>query len=120
MWLIGLAAGDLRTRRLPNILTLPALCAALVGAALNPVAFGGLVVAAAVYVVAFWLGGCGGGDVKLAATLGALAGSVTAAALLIVLAQSVTIVAATVRRDTRAQPHGPALCIAAAVCCGIW
>lgn len=120
LWLVGLSAVDLRTRRLPNVMTLPALFGAVTGAVMHPAAVPGLLLAATVYGAAFWFGGCGGGDVKLAATLGALAGSVMAAAVLILLAQMLTLGVAQVRRDGRAQAHGPSLCIAAAVCCGIW
>lgn len=120
LWLIGLSAVDLRVRRLPNAVTLPALTGAVVAVLTHPGAGFGLIVAAAIYVVAFWLGACGGGDVKLAATLGALAGSVTVAAVLIVLAQILTLAVALARRDRGAQPHGPPLCVAAALCCGIW
>lgn len=120
LWLIGLSAVDLQIRRLPNVMTLPALFGAVVGVVIHPAAIAGLLLAATVYGVAFWLGGCGGGDVKLAATLGALAGTVMAAAILILLAQVLTLGAAKVRRNGQAQAHGPSLCVAAAVCCGIW
>lgn len=120
LWSVALSVGDLRTRRLPNVVTLPALGGAMVGVAMYPAATPGLFMTAGVYGVAFWFGGCGGGDLKLAATLGALAGSMTAAAVLVVLAQVVALVVAIIRRDLGAQPHAPPLCVAAAVCFALW
>ncbi len=73
-------AYDLRTRRIPNILTLGAAALALafhaIGGGLG--GFGtsvaGWLVGGALLVPLFWLGGMGGGDVKLLAALGAWVG----------------------------------------------
>jgi leader peptidase (prepilin peptidase)/N-methyltransferase len=120
MWLAALSASDLRTRTLPNTITLPAAVAAVVAVVVHPAAAPGLGVAATVYLVAFWFGACGGGDVKLAVTAGALAGSVVATLAMVVMAHVITVAVALLARDSSAQPHGPPLCIAAAMFCGIW
>jgi len=72
---------DLRTRRIPNLLTFGAAIAALVvHGALNGVA-GGMTAAAGwltglvIFLPFFALGGMGGGDVKLLAALGAWLGA---------------------------------------------
>ncbi|WP_051721069.1 MULTISPECIES: A24 family peptidase [Actinomycetes] len=120
IWFVALSVSDVRTRRLPNVLTVPAAVASLVAVAIHPAATPGLVVAVGVYLVAFSLRACGGGDVKLAITVGALAGSVVAVLAVIVLAHILTVVPAVVIGDRRPQPHGPALCAATALVCGIW
>ena len=71
---------DLRTRRIPNVLTF----GAALGAFLYQFAGGGVeglgdaalgwLVGAAIFIVPFALGGLGGGDVKLLAALGAWLG----------------------------------------------
>jgi prepilin peptidase CpaA len=71
---------DVRTRRIPNVLTFGAAAAAIVAAALFQggcgilSAAGGWVVGAAVFFIPFALGGLGAGDVKLMAALGAWLG----------------------------------------------
>ena len=120
IWFVALSVSDVRTRRLPNALTVPAAVAALVAVTMHPAAAPGLVVAVGIYLVAFSLHACGGGDVKLAITVGALAGSVAAVLAVIVLAHIFTVVPAVVAGDRRPQPHGPALCAATALVCGIW
>ncbi len=119
IWLIALSVSDIRERRLPNTLTLPALFGAVVGAATHPAATPGLLLAASAYGVAHALGGCGGGDLKLVPTLGAMSGSLVAGAVLILLAQLLTLAAAAGSRRNP-QAHGPPLCAAAALSCGIW
>ena len=73
-------AGDLRTRRIPNWLTLPAL---VLGLTLHVVLLGlpglvaslsGVAVVTALLLPSFALGGIGGGDVKMMAAVGALLG----------------------------------------------
>ena len=75
---------DLRTRRIPNALTLGVGCAALLyhlatggwqGAGTSAV---GCLVGFAAFFPLFALGGMGAGDVKLLAALGALVGPITA------------------------------------------
>ena len=73
-------AADIRTRRIPNVLTGPAIVA---GLALNAALFGwsgfgaslaGFAVAVAILLGPFALGGIGAGDVKMMAAAGALLG----------------------------------------------
>jgi prepilin peptidase CpaA len=74
------AAIDVRVRRIPNLVSAPAIVA---GLALNALYFGaeglgaslaGLLAATAVLVPPFALGGIGGGDVKMMGAVGALLG----------------------------------------------
>jgi prepilin peptidase CpaA len=74
------AAVDLHARRIPNLVSGPAI---LTGIALNGLYFGlagvgaslaGLVVATSVLLAPFSLGGLGGGDVKMMGAVGALLG----------------------------------------------
>jgi prepilin peptidase CpaA len=75
---------DLRTRRIPNVVTMGAAAAAVafsvatggLAGGLNAIA--GLVVGAALMFVPFALGGMGAGDVKLLGALGAWLGPVDA------------------------------------------
>jgi len=79
--LLALAAAvDVRVRRIPNLLSAPAMVA---GVALNGLYFGadgiraslaGLAATTAVLVPPFALGGIGGGDVKMMGAVGALLG----------------------------------------------
>ncbi|MDF0529178.1 A24 family peptidase [Tsukamurella sp. 8F] len=128
-WALAAASIDVRTRRLPNVLTVPACLlattAACVGAAAGE--WEPLVGAAAwcgVYLVGFVCGGIGAGDVKLAVPLGAAVGWVagpTGVCIAVVLAQVCSLVAAASARS-RASPHGAAMLLAAyAVCVAtIW
>jgi leader peptidase (prepilin peptidase)/N-methyltransferase len=124
-----LSGADLIARRLPDALTLPAypvVAALLVVAALGTgdagllarAAAGGLLWAggyAAVRLVA--PGALGGGDVKLAGTLGALTAATSWPALLLAVlaATAVTAVAAAPARllGHHNVPHGPAMLAAA-------
>ncbi|MEW6749874.1 MAG: A24 family peptidase [Candidatus Latescibacterota bacterium] len=71
---------DLRTRRIPNAATVPGMLAGVGagGLAAGPsgawLSLAGLALAAAVFAIAYWLGGMGGGDVKLMAVAGAFVG----------------------------------------------
>ena len=119
--LVVLSAYDFATRRLPNVIVLPAAAAALVlrvifnRSDLAEVAIAGAVAFAITYLVALVLrGGLGMGDVKLVGMLGFLLGSAVIPALVIgvfagglwavalILARKVTI------RSTIA--YGPFLC----------
>lgn len=74
------AVVDLRRRRIPNAITVPAMAAALLFHALLPIGFGlgfslaGLAVGAALLLLPYLLGGGGMGDIKLLAALGAWLG----------------------------------------------
>ncbi|KXO93365.1 Flp pilus assembly protein, protease CpaA (plasmid) [Tsukamurella tyrosinosolvens] len=115
-WCAALCWFDVRERRLPNVLTLPAVCVAL-GVSLwavfdgAPAPLVGLTLWTAVNGTAFLARGMGAGDVKLAPTLGAVAagaGGVPAALLAVLGAQFLTLAWALVARD-RTVPHGPAM-----------
>jgi leader peptidase (prepilin peptidase)/N-methyltransferase len=123
---VPLAAADLRHRRLPDVLTLPAypilaaaVCAAaaagggigLVLRALGAAAiFGGL----HLLVHALSRRSLGAGDVKLAGALGAVLGAVNWAALVVgaTLAAVTTMLLALTRRRRQDVPHGPGLLLA--------
>lgn len=121
---MALAGADVRTRRLPNSVVLPGVLGAVAGTMVSPAAGVGLLTAGGIYLVAFWFGGCGGGDVKLAVVVGAMAGSVGMAALLVLSAQVLTLGQVLIARGgvgrSRETAHGPALCASAALCCGVW
>lgn len=75
-------AFDVRTRRIPNALTLASAVAALVFHAITGgaegwlTAAGGWAIGIAIFFVPFALGGMGGGDVKLLGALGAWLGPI--------------------------------------------
>jgi leader peptidase (prepilin peptidase) / N-methyltransferase len=128
-WL-GVAAGlvDLRHRRLPNALTAPAACFAPLG--LLPLGAGAVwrgVLGALAAVVGYGMvhlvrpAALGAGDVKLAASLGAVLGAAswaalaTAALLAAVLTGGVGLVVACAGRAPPGGgvPHGPSMLVAA-------
>ncbi|KJK35474.1 hypothetical protein UK23_42805 [Lentzea aerocolonigenes] len=107
---IVLALTDLRHHRLPDALTLPLGAALLLlqFQRLGEAAFGALVFGGAHLAVRTWRPRfMGGGDVKLAAALGAI---LTAPLLLpaAILSSAVTLAIAAVK-GRRAVPHGPGL-----------
>ena len=128
-WLaVVLTATDLRHRRLPNALTLPAYPAAALlilsgalagpgpGLAVRAAAAAALLVAvhAAVHLAA--PGHLGAGDVKLAGLVGAVLGAVSWSAFLLgpIIAAVITAVLALASRANRRDvPHGPGLLLAA-------
>ncbi len=128
-WLVLLSGYDIRQRRLPNWLTLPAAVlvpavAAAVGR--GPAALAGAAALTGVYLVVHLLtpAGLGAGDVKLAVALGALTGSFGADVWLLaaVAAPLLTglwglFVAAAGRGRT--VPHGPSMCLASALAAGL-
>ena len=120
--LLAAAWSDLRTRRIPNWLTMPATAAALLWAVATgrfPSAAAGAVFAAGLFILPMVLYGAhmaGGGDVKLAAFVGAALGfsaSVTALMAAGVVASAVVIVGLATARISRRQklPFGPFIAI---------
>jgi leader peptidase (prepilin peptidase)/N-methyltransferase len=122
-WLaVPLAAVDLTSRRLPNAVTLPAYpvvgsavavaATAGPGPALALRALAGAVLFGGAHAVVRLLapGALGGGDVKLAGSLGMVLGAVgwPALAVAVALAALVTVTIAVARR-ARSAPHGPGL-----------
>jgi prepilin peptidase CpaA len=86
---VACAVFDWRSRRIPNALTLPAIVAGLalhgVFGGLSGIAFSlkGLALGAGLFLIPFFLGGMGAGDVKLMGAVGALLGwHLTLAALI--------------------------------------
>lgn len=124
-WLIALSGYDMRSRRLPNWLTLPAavvvpLIAA--GAGRGGSALAGAAALSGVYLAVHLISpsGLGAGDVKLAVGLGALTGSFGAdvwllAALAAPLLTGVCAVGVAVARGQKVVPHGPSMCLASAI-----
>ena len=114
-WAVLLVLHDEKRRRLPDRLTLPAAGGAALGALLADPALllGGLGWAGFHLGGALVSGGVGGGDVKLALSLGVLAaaaggpGGVVAAVL---LAGAVTVVRGVAKSGTTV-PHGPSMLV---------
>ena len=124
--LVGLAAIDIETRRLPNAITLPVSALALLFRAVDDrshlaeVAIAGAAAFAVFYVLALVLrGGLGMGDVKLAGMLGFLLGSEAIPALALgivaggVWAAGLVLTRRAGLRSTLA--YGPFLCLGGAV-----
>lgn len=124
-WAAALTVIDLRRRRLPNVLTVAggllfvagaALCGRPVPALLGAAALGGLYLAVHLVDPA----ALGGGDVKLAAALGALTGAlgtpvwILAALGAPLLTAAAAVVVMVLRRGGPATPlpHGPSMCVA--------
>ena len=121
IWLAALTACDLRTHRLPNLLTGPGAAAILAAAALAGA--GGAAALGATALAGVYLGAhlcspssLGGGDVKLAVGLGALTGAFGAGAWLLAAlgAPLLTLIWALAGRR-RLLPHGPSMCLASAL-----
>ena len=108
VWTVGLVVMDARERRLPDTLTLPVALTAVVACWFEPRGWVGLVWAAA-YLIAGR--GFGGGDVKLAVSLGvvlAIMGGVEAVLAGMLLASAFTAGFLLLRRAKTA-PHGPSM-----------
>ena len=125
LWLVTLSGYDLRCRRLPNWLTLPAAVLVPVAAAVagrGSAALAGAAALAGIYLVVHLIApaGLGGGDVKLAAGLGALTGAFGADTWLLAALGAPLLTAgcglvALLRSGVRTVPHGPSMCLASAV-----
>ena len=118
---LAAAVFDLRSRRIPNLLTGPAM---LLGLALHfcsggwrdfVASLGALLLCGLVFLVFHLAGGMGAGDVKLIAALGCLLGLSHAASLLILtaLAGGVLALGYTVYRGRFRQTFGNVLTLAA-------
>lgn len=110
---------DLKHLRLPDALTLPAAAGAIAGALLvDPgLLVTGLLWPALYLVVGVLLGGVGGGDIKLAVSLGivvAAAAGVTGVLGAVGIAALITVFSAVVHSKSSGA-HGPAMLGAAAV-----
>lgn len=118
-WAAALVLHDERRRRLPDHLTLPAALGALLGALLThpPLVLGGLGWAG-MYLIGGIIGrGIGGGDVKLALSLGvvaAAAGGTAGVLTAAVTAGAVTALRGVLTRRTGV-PHGPSMLVGALV-----
>lgn len=122
LWAAALSAADLRSRRLPNALTVPGAVVMLTAAAVVgrlPSALLGATALSAVYLAVHLAApaAMGAGDVKLAVGLGALTGALGAevwalgalGAPLLTAAAGLLSVA---RGRGGAVPHGPSMCAA--------
>lgn len=122
-WAAALMLIDVRHNRLPDPLTLPVAAAAVLTAgATDPgVLLAGLAWPALYLLVGLFVGGVGGGDLKLAVSLGVTVAAV--AGPLAVLAACGTAgamgVLAAVATSRRATAHGPPMFLAAALACGV-
>ncbi|MBS9532157.1 prepilin peptidase [Mycobacterium sp. M1] len=124
LWMGLLSGYDIRCRRLPDWLTLPAAVLVPLVAVYAGRGAGALAGAAAlstVYLVVHLIapGGLGGGDVKLAVSLGALTGAFGAPvwSLAAVAAPLLTAglgLLVLLCRGGRTVPHGPSMCAASA------
>lgn len=129
VWLAVLSGYDIRQRRLPNWLTLPAAVvvpAVAAGAGRGGAALAGAAALTAVYLLVHLIVpvGLGAGDVKLAAGLGALTGCFGAdvwflAAVSAPLLTGLWGLFAVAARRERTVPHGPSMCLASAVAAGL-
>ena len=129
VWAVSLCVIDIRTRRLPNALTLPGAAAILAGAtavgAGIPALLGGLALSG-LYLLVHMVdpAGMGAGDVKLALGLGGLTGAygipvwvfgALGAALLTAVIGGVAVLS---HRGTTV-PHGPSMCVASLAAVGL-
>ncbi|MDT5331953.1 MAG: leader peptidase (prepilin peptidase) / N-methyltransferase [Mycobacterium sp.] len=125
MWLVALSICDIRERRLPNWLTMPGAVVIVVAAAIHgrgAAAVLGAVALFAVYVVVHVVSpaAIGAGDVKLAVGIGALTGAFggdiwVLASLVAPLLTAGWAVVAVLCRSGPTVPHGPSMCLAAAM-----
>jgi leader peptidase (prepilin peptidase) / N-methyltransferase len=118
LWAAALTVVDIRQRRLPNALTLPAAGLILAAAATQgrgPAALWGALGLAAPYLVIHLITprGLGAGDVKLAVALGALTGAFGSDVWLLgALGAPMLTALIGVPARVRTLPHGPSMCVA--------
>ncbi|MDO4631616.1 MAG: prepilin peptidase [Corynebacterium sp.] len=117
-WAIALCWWDIKYRRLPDNLTMPALCCVimLAGRFHLSALLGGVVWFLLYLLIAHVVGGIGGGDIKLAPTLGIVIGAagVWPVFAAILLAQMLSIMGAVILRQKKI-PHGPAMILSTVV-----
>ena len=128
-WLVGLSCYDIRTRRLPNALTLPGAAVILLAAGFagrGLPALAGAAALAAVYLLVHLAApaAMGAGDVKLAIALGGLAGCFGVgvwflAALVAPLLTALLALGARAGSGALTVPHGPSMCVATAGAAGV-
>lgn len=120
-WSVWLSLIDVRVHRLPDPFTLPVAASAVTTAALleTQVLLAGLTWPALYLLVGVCMGGIGGGDIKLAVSLGILAASVAGlpAVLASCLLSGVGAIALGVTRRRQLSAHGPPMFAATAVVC---
>lgn len=117
----GAAVEDLRRRRVPNWLTLPAATCALAAAACSgwrplALAAAGLAIGFLILLPFHWCGAMGGGDVKLMAAYGALLGpsGILLAGLFAAVFGALLAAAATLRKPgAETVPYAPAIVLGA-------
>ena len=128
-WLVVLSCYDIRTRRLPNALTLPGAAVILLAAGFagrGLPALAGAAALAAVYLLVHLAApaAMGAGDVKLAIGLGGLAGCFGVgvwflAALVAPLLTALLALGARAGSGALTVPHGPSMCVATAGATGV-
>ncbi|OAT66520.1 type IV prepilin leader peptidase [Mycobacteroides immunogenum] len=128
-WMATLSYFDIRYRRLPNWLTLPAAVVIVAAAALtrNPAMLAGAAALMGLYLAAHLLSprAMGAGDVKLAFSTGGLTGAlgVDGWFLAAIGAPLVTgligLLLLGLGRRGVSVPHGPSMCLATAVAAGL-
>lgn len=112
-WGGALCWWDIRARRLPDWLTLPAIPLTWIAAAFSApwAVFGGLGWSLSYLMLAMWRGGIGGGDIKLAASLGVLvmwAGGFSGLLAAIAGASLISLMLAVLLQENSI-PHAPAM-----------
>lgn len=111
LWAAALSWWDIRERRLPDALTIPAGVLSF-----TVVNWGGLFWPVLYLLVALRGAGIGGGDIKLALPLGMLVGA-TAGPLAVIIACGgaavLTLIASGIARAKGGMPHGPSMVVSA-------
>ncbi|MCH5643540.1 MULTISPECIES: A24 family peptidase [unclassified Gordonia (in: high G+C Gram-positive bacteria)] len=120
IWLVSIGEHDRRTRRIPNVLVWPGICAVSATAVVHPQVGVAAAVALTPYLWCHRAGWCGGGDVKLALVCGGLAAHWDAALVLVAVAALTNAGAFALRRGGAAGAHGPFLVAATIVIAGPW
>lgn len=124
-WAVSLWWWDRRHGRLPDLLTLPGALVVAMGVVVGGrpwVLLGGVAWAVVYAVMAVWSrGGIGGGDVKLALSVGTIAAWTGVGTLLaaIVLANALAVGEMLLRRTSR-HAHGPAMLLGTALSVGVF